>query len=210
MFAPSACKQKVAENTPAESVYEVFDHDTPNVRDMKVKSLNKFEEAIAYYHIRAATKALPMLEEIVRENPGDNPAKVYQKRCLDYIKTGVYIGTEELPDEMAWRKEYEVGIEEIDRQLHELLTLIRTLHEAVSVENNRDAISSTMDILERRIREHFEFEDELMTKHYYPFSSDHIAQHNSYKHYFSKLKDEIETGTENSLYLGFRINLHAS
>ncbi|MDD5299292.1 MAG: adenylate/guanylate cyclase domain-containing protein [Gallionella sp.] len=200
-------RSKVAENTPAESVYEVFDHDTPKIKELKIKSLKKFEEAVAYYHTRAATKALPMLEEIVRENPGDNPARVYLKRCLDYIKTGVYIGTEELPDEIIWRKEHEVGIEEIDRQLHELFTLIRNLHEAVSVENNRDAISSAMDILERRIQEHFEFEDELMTKHYYPFSSDHIAQHNSYKYYFYKLKDEIETNIENSLYLGFRINL---
>lgn len=207
-------RSKVAENTPAESVYEVFDHDSREVRDLKAKSLKKFEEAVAYYHIRAAAKALPMLEEIVRENPGDNPAKVYLKRCGDYIRTGVYIGTEELADEIVWHKKHEIGIDEIDRQLRELLTLIQKLHETVTVGNNRDAISSAMDILEERIREHFDFEDELMIKHSYPFSSDHIAQHNSYKKYFYKLRDEIKadlkTDIENSLYLGFRINLSLS
>ena len=203
-------RSKVAENTPAESVYEVFNHDAPHVRDLKNKSLKKFEEAIAYYHIRAAKKALPMLEEIVQENPGDNPARVYLKRCGDYIKTGVYIGTEELPDEIVWHPKYEIGIAEIDRQLSELLALIRKLHEAVTVVNDRDAISSAMDILEKRIQEHCDFENELMTRHYYPFSSDHIAQHNSYKNYFHALRDEIEANTENSLYLGFRINLSLS
>ena len=94
-------RSKVAENTPAESVYEVFDHDDLKIKELKIKSLRKFEEAVAYYHIRAATKALPMLEEIVQENPGDNPAKVYLKRCGDYIRTGVYIGTEELADEIV-------------------------------------------------------------------------------------------------------------
>ena len=204
-------RSKVAENTPAESVYEVFDHDDLKIKELKIKSLRKFEEAVAYYHIRAATKALPMLEEIVQENPGDNPAKVYLKRCGDYIRTGVYIGTEELADEIVWRKKHEVGIDEIDRQLCELLTLIQKLHEAVTVENNRDTISSAMDILEKRIQEHFNFEDELMIKHCYPFSSDHIAQHNSYKKYFYKLRDEIKAdlkaAIENSLDLVFRINL---
>ena len=200
-------RSKVAENTQAESVYEVFNHDAPNVRELKVASLKKFEEALAYYHIHEAEKALPMLEEIVRKNPGDNPAKVYLKRCGDYIKTGVYIGTEALADEIVWRKEYEIGVEEIDHQLRELFALIQKLHAAVTVENNRDAISSAMGPLAKRIQEHFDFENELMTKHYYPFSSDHIAQHNSYKNYFFKLKEEIESNTENSQYLGFRINL---
>jgi hemerythrin len=203
-------RSKVAENTPAESVYEVFDHDAPEIRGLKAKSLKKFEEALAYYHLRAAAKALPMLEEIVLENPGDNPAKVYLKRCGDYIKTGIFIGTEELADEMIWRKKHEVGIEEIDRQLQELLDLIQKLHEAVTVENSQNAITSAMDILEKRIREHFEFEDELMIKHNYLFSSDHIAQHNSYKKYFHKLREEIEANIEKSLYLGFRINLSLS
>jgi hemerythrin len=200
-------RSKVAENTPAESVYEVFDHDDQKIKDLKAKSLKRFEEAVAYYHTRAATKALPMLEEIVRENPGDNPAKVYLKRCGDYIRTGVYIGTEELAEEIVWHKKHEVGIDEIDRQLCELLALIQKLHEAVTVKNNRNAVSSALNILEKCIQEHFDFEDELMVKHCYPFSSDHIAQHNSYKKYFHQLRDEIEADIDKPLYLGFRINL---
>jgi hemerythrin len=203
-------RSKMAENTPAESVYEVFNHDTPDVRDLKAKSLKKFEEAIAYYHLRAAGKALPLLEEIVRENPGDHPAKVYLKRCDEFIKTGVYKGADELFDETVWCETHEIGIEEIDRQHRELLAIIQKLYEAVTVENNRDVISSTINILEKHIQEHFDLENDLMTKHYYPFSSDHIAQHNSYKNYFSKLKDEIESHTEDPQYLCFRIKLFLS
>lgn len=200
-------RSKVAERTHAESIYEVFDHDAPNVKELKTKSLRKFEEALAYYHTRAVTKALPMLEDIVRENPADSPAKVYLKRCSDYIKTGVYVGTEELADEIVWLKEYEIGSDEIDRQHQALLSLIRRLHEAVKIENNLSSITAVMALLEKHIQEHFDFEEELMGNYYYPFSADHIAQHNSYKKYFLKLKGEIEAGTENPLYIGFRINL---
>jgi hemerythrin len=47
----------------------------------------------------------------------------------------------------------------------------------------------------------------LMHDHHYPFATDHIAQHNSYKKFFHKLRDEIETYVGDPWYLGFRIKL---
>lgn len=197
----------MAEKALPESAYEVFDHDAPEVRELKIKSIKKFEEAVVYYHAREIGMALPILEEIVRENPADNPANTYLKRCKNYIATGNYTGTEVLACEINWRNEYETGIAKIDRQHSQLFALISKLHKTVMSENNKSAALSALGILEKSILEHFEFEEDLMKNHFYPFASDHVAQHRSYKNYFSKLNGDIENENANRLYLGLCINL---
>lgn len=188
-----------------ESVYEVFDHDAIDIKARKNRSLKKFEEAVAYYHLRAAARAKPMLEEIVRDNPGDTPASVYLQRCEDSLKTGLYIDPEEVSDELAWHQEYELGISDIDQQHRELLSVISQLHQAVT--HDHESSVQLMHRLEKLVRDHFEFEEQMMHQQHYPFATDHISQHNSYKHYFLILKHQIEANTEDPLYLGFRIKL---
>lgn len=198
---------KMSEKTPAESIYEVFDCDAPHIKELKIKSLKKFEEALVYYHSREVTLALPLLEEIVRNNPDDNPAEIYLKRCHDYIETGRYIDANESDYEASYGKKHATGFAEIDRQQDELLSDIQNLHQAVMLKNNRDAISSALGSLEKNIQTAFEFEEDLMKNHFYPFTSDHIAQHDSYRNHFVELKKAIETNTENHLLLGLRVNL---
>lgn len=198
---------KVAYKTHAESIYEVFDHDAPQIRELKKLSLKKFEEALAYYHSRAVDRAHSLLEEIVRDNPHDIPAQVYLQRCADYLRTGVLVGSEELADELEWDAKYELNIAEIDSQHRELLVHIAKLHEAVTTGTDPATVSALMRTLENQISAHFDFEEKLMRDHHYPFSADHIAQHNSYKNYVSRLKIEIEANVDDPLHLGFRINL---
>mgnify|MGYP005804676501 CR=1 FL=1 len=198
---------KISEKTPAESIYEVFDYDAPHVKELKTKSLKKFEEAVIYYHSREVARALPILEGIVRENPDDNPAKMYLKRCNDYLETGNYVGAEESFGEVNCSGEYQTGFAEIDHQHQELLAHIRELYEAVMAGKNWGAISATADSLGKHIQVHFEFEEDLMRNHFYPFTSDHIAHHNSYTNNFLELKNDIEAQIENRLFLGLRIHL---
>lgn len=198
---------KMSEKTHAESIYEVFDCDTPHIKELKTKSLKKFEEALVYYHSREVTLALPLLEDIVRENPDDNPAKTYLMRCHDYIETGRYIDADESDYEANYGKRHETGFAEIDRQQDELLSGIQKLHQSVTLENNQDATLSALDSLGKNIHAAFEFEEDLMKNHFYPFTSDHIAQHDSFRNHFVELRKAIETNTENHLLLGFRVNL---
>ncbi|OGT12650.1 MAG: hypothetical protein A2342_08560 [Gallionellales bacterium RIFOXYB12_FULL_54_9] len=190
-----------------ESLYEVFDHDATDIKACKIRSLKKFEEAVACYHLRAAGRALPMLEEIVRENPGDIPASVYLQRCVESLQTGLYIDPEEAGAKMEWHHDEELGIAEIDQQHRELLDIIKQLHQAVTVSHDHETSASLIHKLEKLIRDHFEFEERLMQQQHYPFAADHISQHNSFKYYFLRLKQEIEEHSEDPLYLGFRIKL---
>jgi hemerythrin-like metal-binding protein len=198
---------KVAYKTHPESIYEVFNHDEPQVREQKTRTLKKFEEALAYYHTRAVTRAQPMLEEILRDNPGDIPARVYLQRCADYLLTGLYAGSEEFTGDVAWDDKYELGIDEIDNQHRESLTIISRLHEEVTTGRDRATIAALTHTLENNIAEHFDFEEKLMHDHHYPFAADHVAQHNSFRKFFASIKGEIEACVDDPLYLGFRINL---
>jgi len=198
---------KAAEKTHAESIYEVFDHDAPQIKELKAKSLKRFEEAVVYYQAREVARALPILEEIVRENPDDAPAKTYLARCRNYVATGIYTGIDESACEVAWYKEYESGIAGIDIQHRKLVGLIQKLFGMTTEGSSPAAILMTLETLKRRVQEHFEFEADLMRNHFYPFTSDHIAQHNSYRNCLLKLQSDIENGIENYLYLGLRINL---
>lgn len=198
---------KVAYKTQPESIYEVFNHDAPLVRQEKIRSLKKFEEALAYYHTRAVSRAQPMLEEIVRDNPHDIPAKVYLQRCADYLSTGLYAGAEEFTGEVNWSREYEFGHEEIDAQHQALMTLIGKLYESVTSGADPTDIRTQMITLKNKVRTHFDFEEQLMHAHHYLFAADHIAQHNSYKTFLDKLSREIEANKGDPWYLGFRIKL---
>jgi hemerythrin len=196
---------KVAYKTNPESIYEVFNHDAHECKELKRRDLRKFEEALAYYHTRAVSRAQPMLEEIVRDNPEDIPARVYLQRCADYLLTGLYVGSEEFTGEMEWTEKYDLGIEEVDAQHREILTGIGQLHEAVI--SDPAACAELMRTLDQNITTHFDFEEQLMNDYHYPFAADHIAQHNSYKQFFRRLCGEIEADVDDPLYLGFRINL---
>lgn len=196
---------KVAYKTHPEPIYEVFNHDAPEVREKKSRTLRKFEEALARYHTRDAFRARPMLEEIVRDNPADIPARVYLQRCEDFLKTGLYNGSEEFTGDIAWRSEYQMGIAEFDAQHSELISLIEALHDAFMSGNEHTA--ALLHKLENDIRRHFEHEEQLMSEHRYPFAADHIAQHHSYMNSFTKLSNEIATHAGDPWYTGFRIKL---
>lgn len=191
----------------SESIYEVFDHDEQAVKEQKIRSLKKFEEALAYYHIREVARALPMLEEIVKDNPGDTPACVYLQRCQDSLKTGLYVGEEESTEQPAWKPEYAQGIVQFDEQHQKLLMTIGLLHQAVMTKQDDERCASLIHTLESQIADHFTFEERMMQEYHYPFAADHISQHNSYQHSLFKLRQEIDVHSADPLYLGFRIKL---
>ncbi len=87
---------RVKGKTQPLSIYEVFDNDSIKVRDGKRADKTKFEEAIAYYHLKDIQRAMKLLTECVEATPKDIPARIYLSRCEQYIATGQHITTGEL------------------------------------------------------------------------------------------------------------------
>lgn len=72
---------KVKGKSAAVSVYEVFDADSPKLRDGKLATKTAFEEALLLYHLHEFGKAAQLFEDCLRLNPEDTVAQIYLMRC---------------------------------------------------------------------------------------------------------------------------------
>lgn len=74
-------KVKVKGKSKAVAVFEVFDGDEPQVKESKLATKTIFEEGLFLYHQQATKQAAQRFEEVLRLNPKDTVAQIYQSRC---------------------------------------------------------------------------------------------------------------------------------
>ncbi len=67
------------------TVYEVFDSDSPEIKEGKLSTKTSFEEAWLLYHQQDFQPAARIFANCYKENPGDTVAKVYLERCQQKI-----------------------------------------------------------------------------------------------------------------------------
>ena len=197
---------RVKGKTQPQAVYEVFDNDSPAMRAGKEATRTRFEEALAYYHLKMVDRALPLLESCLREDPGDEPARIYLERCRKFLDTGVHEGTGENWNTLPWRDEFLVGVEQIDTEHRELLARINRLAARIG-DGDPSGIDETLDFLDDYVRLHFGNEEAVMLAVDYPLRADHIHEHRTFVERFLLLKADIAAGTHDPIYLGFRIQL---
>ena len=189
-----------------QSVYEVFDSDPPEVREGKISTRVQFEEALAYYHLKAIDRAQPLLEACLREVPQDQPARVYLDRCLRFRQTGQHEGTGEVGSELDWRDEFTVGESTIDGQHHELLDHMNRLGHKVA-QGDRSGTDEIMAFIGDYAHFHFETEEAMMRGVHYPLTASHVHEHRSFVERYQRLAADIAAQRSDPLYLGFQIQL---
>ncbi len=189
-----------------QSVYEVFDNDPAEVCAGKEHTRKWFEEAVAYYHLKAIPKAIPLLENCLRAVPNDYPAQIYLQRCHDFLATGQHVGTGEVNGEMAWNDEFLVGVDEIDKQHKELVVSMNRLAQMIS-SGDTSGIDDILGFLANYAHFHFGTEEQMMHESHYPLTGDHIHEHRKFIKEFVRVKDNITSGLHDPLYLGFQIQL---
>jgi hemerythrin len=197
---------RVKGKNQAQSVYEVFDHDPGAIREGKDKTRKLFEEGIAYYHIKAIEKAIPLLESCLRDVPEDYPAQIYLQRCHDFLATGVHVGTGEITGTMAWSDDFLVGVDEIDNQ-HKALVVSMNHLSAQIASGDTSGVDETLNFLADYAHFHFGSEERIMREINYPFINEHIQEHQKFIQEFIRLKNNIISGLHDPLYLSFQIQL---
>jgi hemerythrin-like metal-binding protein len=86
---------------------------------------------------------------------------------------------------IQWKEEYSVGVPEFDEQHKGLVMLINQLTEA----GHRPArIKSTLDALDRYVKEHFRAEEALMTSRRYENLDEHRKQHQAFEEWLQAVK----------------------
>ncbi|HET9933730.1 MAG TPA: bacteriohemerythrin [Polyangiaceae bacterium] len=78
-----------------------------------------------------------------------------------------------------WNDSYKVGVEEIDRQHEKLFSLLRDLHDAVTVGKGRTVVKQVLDGVVAYTKEHFATEERLMQKYDYADFAAHKHMHDS-------------------------------
>ncbi len=70
-------------------VYECFDGDTPQMLELKIKTLSSFNEALHHFFDQDFQQAYQILVEVIRVNPEDLTAQLFLKECRQYLANGV-------------------------------------------------------------------------------------------------------------------------
>jgi hemerythrin-like metal-binding protein len=185
------------------SVYEVFDNDEPALKQGKLATREKFEDALAYYHMRDPHNALQLLEECLKVAPDDPVAKIYIDRCMDRRSAGAQAT---LGEPMGWKDEFLVGHDELDLQHKYLLSCMNQLIGAIQRNDGHEAHEAAAN-LAWQADTLFRLEEDLMQRQDYPFLDDHMHEHRKFREYFTAFRDRIEAGSPDPTILLFRAQL---
>jgi hemerythrin len=94
---------------------------------------------------------------------------------------------------IAWRKEFDTGVAEVDHEHRELVALINRLADEVAAGADRERIRAFLGEVFARIAAHFALEESIMRKHEYDEYEAHKAEHETLLDDIRDIMDEAET-----------------
>lgn len=96
---------------------------------------------------------------------------------------------------IAWRREFETGIADVDHEHRELVDLINALHERLGSDADHDEIARFLGEVFARISAHFALEETIMRKHRYDEYEAHKADHERLLDEIRDIMDAHEAGS---------------
>lgn len=197
---------RVKGKTQPLSLYEVFDNDPVKLRDGKRASKNKFEQAIAHYHLKNIPQAIKLLEECIETAPKDVPARIYLSRCEKFLASGWHETTGELNTHISWRKEFQIGIKEIDASHTQLFNKYNEFVSA-SIAGDAKLIREIFAYFASHHTESESEEENMMRQYHYPFLESHLEEHKRFIAHFNALKEEVDESNGDMSHHIFRTQL---
>lgn len=82
-------KVRVMGREDSVTVYEVFEGDPESVASLKEQTKPAFEIGIQLYYGKKFSEASVHFNQVLEKNPGDLAARIYLKRCANYMVNGV-------------------------------------------------------------------------------------------------------------------------
>jgi two-component system sensor histidine kinase ChiS len=80
---------KVKGKSQAVTVYEVLDGEVSPIQEMKMKTIDDFEQGMTYYYQKQFKQAAHCFQQILEISVEDKAAQIYLKRCEHFQKWGV-------------------------------------------------------------------------------------------------------------------------
>ena len=94
-------KVRVKGRVDAVTVYEVFEGDPEGIAELKEQTKPAFESGLQIYYGKKFSEASVHFNQVLEKNPADLAARIYLKRCANYMVNGVppdWTGVETLLD----------------------------------------------------------------------------------------------------------------
>ncbi len=104
------------------------------------------------------------------------------------------LSEKDLPDLMPWGPKLILGINEIDDQHKELVSLINQLHKAMKLKKGSQKSGEILKVLADYTVYHFGFEEELFEKYNYPETAEHLTIHKGLVDQVVDFKTQFEEG----------------
>ncbi len=93
-----------------------------------------------------------------------------------------------------WRDDFEIGIEEIDHEHQELITLINEAHSALQAGADMPSVAAFFGEIYARISAHFALEESVMRRLRYAQTEAHKAEHEELLDGIRDIMDGYERG----------------
>lgn len=97
---------------------------------------------------------------------------------------------------IEWRKEFEIGIPEVDREHAELIDVINESIARLGQNPPKDLVRRILNDIYALISEHFEHEEHIMVERHYDQYEDHKADHEFLLDEISALMNSLEADVE--------------
>jgi len=94
--------------------------------------------------------------------------------------------------DFSWKKEYAIGIDEIDIQHERLLLVIKTIFELSEKTTDDNRINNLLEELVRGLQFHFDSEELMMKTYNYPYISEQKMQHELMRRNTFRLIEEVK------------------
>jgi class 3 adenylate cyclase len=82
-------KVRVKGREDAVTVYEIFEGDPAGLAELKEQTKPAFESGIQLYYGKKFSEASVHFNQVLEKNPADLAARIYLKRCANYMVNGV-------------------------------------------------------------------------------------------------------------------------
>jgi hemerythrin-like metal-binding protein len=106
---------------------------------------------------------------------------------------------------IEWKKEFEVGIVDVDHEHQELIRLINNLHDAMSGENATISVMDFLGEIYSHVSAHFALEEKIMRTQKYDQYTDHKADH---ERLLDELRDIMDDYEESAYYSDEEFSAH--
>ena len=93
---------------------------------------------------------------------------------------------------IEWRDEFSVGVEEVDHEHRELVTLINRLHESMAAGAGHDEVVGALGEIYAQISAHFALEEKFMRETGYMAYAEHKEDHEILLDDLRDIMDQVE------------------